>query len=62
MSVSDRNSPRNEPARWPVGRQITLLLLIAAGFLLLHVLAGTLLLPAGNGPPPQERARASFTD
>jgi hypothetical protein len=63
MSISERASERKESTRLPVLSEIKLLGLVAFGFLILHVLAGMLLLPSGSGlVTPQEQASVSSTD
>jgi hypothetical protein len=64
MSIVERKPVRQSPVRLPGLNQNMVLGAIAAGFLVLHILAGALLLPAsGSGPEtPQENARAPFTD
>ena len=61
MSISERTpAPK---ARSGLSREIALLAAIACGFLLLHVLVGTLMLPSGSGPvTPQEQASLSSSD
>jgi hypothetical protein len=57
MSI-DKKTPESK-ARFGMTMQgeIALLALVAGGFLLLHVLAGTMMLPSGSGLViPQEQA------
>jgi uncharacterized iron-regulated membrane protein len=63
MSVSERSSVRKEHTWLPLPSKITLLVAIALGFMLLHVVAGLLLLPSGSGLiTPQEQASVSSSD
>jgi hypothetical protein len=51
------------PERLSRPGEITLLAMIAFGFMLLHIVAGTLLLPGSSGVvTPQEQASLSSTD
>jgi hypothetical protein len=62
MSISERNSARKR-FRLPMPGEITLLAVVAGGFLLLHVLAGTLMLPSGGSAmTPQGQASVSSAD
>lgn len=63
MSINER-APVREARTWlPLPSKITLLVAIACGFMLLHIVAGMLLLPSGSGPvTPPERAIGSSTD
>jgi hypothetical protein len=62
MSISERTPARKARFRLSPG-EIALLAAIAGGFLLLHVLAGTLMLPSGsNVVTPQEQASLSSAD
>jgi hypothetical protein len=57
MSISEKTSERKTGFRLSMPGEIALLALVACGFLLLHVLAGTLMLPSGSGlVAPQEQA------
>jgi hypothetical protein len=57
MSISEKTSERKAGFRLSMPGEIGLLALVAGGFLLLHVLAGTLMLPSGsNLVTPQEQA------
>ena len=57
MSIGERTPAPRVRFRLPVPGEIALLAAIACGFLLLHVLAGTLMLPSGSGlVTPQEQA------
>lgn len=57
MSISEKTSERKAGFRLSMPGEIALLALIAGGFLLLHVLAGTLMLPSGSSlVTPQEQA------
>ena len=57
MSISEKNPERKAGVRLSMPGEIALLALVAGGFLLLHVLAGTLMLPSGSGlVTPQEQA------
>jgi hypothetical protein len=63
MSISERTPKTKSRFRLSMPGEIALLAAIACGFLLLHVLAGTLMQPSGNGPvTPQERASLSSSD
>jgi hypothetical protein len=63
MSISEKTSEPKASVRLPRPGEITLLAMIALGFLLLHVLAGVLLLPNSSGLiAPQEQASVSSTD
>ncbi|GIQ77711.1 hypothetical protein [Bradyrhizobium sp. RD5-C2] len=63
MSVTERSSTRKSVIRLPEVSEITLLVAIAIGFLVLHFLTATLLMPAAtaDAAAPQE-ARAVHTD
>jgi hypothetical protein len=57
MSISERTPTRKAGFRLSMPGEIAVLAAIASGFLLLHVLAGTLMLPSGSGlVTPQEQA------
>ena len=57
MSIDEKNSERKARFGLSMRGEIALLALVAGGFLLLHVLAGTLMLPRGSGlVAPQEQA------
>jgi len=63
MSISERTPERKAGFRLSMTGEIALLVLIAGGFLLLHVLAGTLMLPSGSSVvTPQEQASLSSSD
>jgi hypothetical protein len=63
MSISERTPVRKEQTWLPLPSRITLLVAIACGFMLLHLVAGVLLLPSGSGPvTPQEQASVSSSD
>jgi hypothetical protein len=63
MSISERTPARKARFRLSVPGEIALLAAIAGGFLLLHVLAGTMMLPNGsNVVTPQEQASLSSAD
>jgi hypothetical protein len=63
MSISEKNPQRRAAFRLSMPGEIALLALVAGGFLLLHVLAGTLMLPSGSGVvTPQEQASLSSAD
>jgi hypothetical protein len=63
MSISEKTSQRKAGFRLSMPGEIALLALIACGFLLLHVLSGTLMLPRGSGlVTPQEQASLSSAD
>ncbi|GKQ51571.1 hypothetical protein [Bradyrhizobium sp. Ce-3] len=63
MSITDRSSTRKSVIRLPEVSEITLLVAIAIGFLVLHILTATLLMPAAtaDAAAPQE-VRAVHTD
>ncbi|MHC2337963.1 hypothetical protein [Bradyrhizobium sp. USDA 4454] len=63
MSLTDRSPPRKSIVRLPEIGEMTLLTVIAVGFLVLHLLTATLLMPAATADAavPQE-ARAIHTD
>jgi hypothetical protein len=57
MSISEKTPERKAGVRLSMPGEIGLLALVAGGFLLLHVLAGTLMLPSGsNLVTPQQQA------
>jgi|HubBroStandDraft_6_1064221.scaffolds.fasta_scaffold941461_1 hypothetical protein len=57
MSISEKTPEHKVGFRLSMPGEIGLLALVAGGFLLLHVLAGTLMLPSGsNLVTPQEQA------
>jgi hypothetical protein len=64
MSISERPLQARSSVRLPVVSEITLLATIAAAFLILHVLAGTILLraPADVATPSHEETRPSSYD
>jgi hypothetical protein len=63
MSISEKTSEGKAGFRLSMPGEIALLALVACGFLLLHVLAGTLMLPSGgNLVTPQEQASLSSAD
>ena len=63
MSISEKTPERKAGFRLSMPGEIALLVLIAGGFLLLHVLVGTLMLPSGSGlVTPQEQASLSSAD
>jgi hypothetical protein len=63
MSISEKTPERKQRFGLSMPGEIALLALVAGGFLLLHLLAGTLMLPSGSGPvTPQEQASVSSTD
>jgi hypothetical protein len=63
MSVSEKTSQCKARFGLSMPGEITLLALVAGGFLLLHVLAGMLMLPSGSGlVTPQEQASVSSGD
>jgi len=63
MSISERTPARIARFRLSMPGEIALLALVACGFLLLHVLVGTLMLPSGSGlVTPQEQASLSSAD
>jgi hypothetical protein len=63
MSISERRPVRKERNWLPLPGKITLLVAIACGFMLLHIVAGVLLLPSGSGlVTPQEQASVSSAD
>ncbi len=63
MSISER-TPLRKPQGWlPLPSRITLLVAIACGFMLLHLIAGVLLLPRGSAlVMPNERSSMSPSD
>jgi hypothetical protein len=64
MSIAERPPARRSPIRLFALNEITVLGLIAVGFLVVHILAGILLLPAaaGGSVTPREDTSTSFTD
>jgi hypothetical protein len=63
MSIGEKTPERRPGFRLPRPGEITLLAMIAFGFMLLHIVAGTLLLPNSSGVvTPQEQASLSSTD
>jgi hypothetical protein len=63
MSISEKTPGRKAGFRLSMPGEIALLALIAGGFLLLHVLAGALMLPSGSSVvTPQEQANLSSAD
>jgi hypothetical protein len=62
MSISEK--PLDGKSRFlSISGEIAVLAAIAGAFLLLHVLAGTLMLPSGSGlVTPQEQASLSSAD
>jgi hypothetical protein len=64
MSVNERPLQAKLSARLPIVSENALLATIAIGFLILHILAGAILLqaPAGVTTPPQEETRPSSYD
>jgi hypothetical protein len=63
MSISERSPERKAHIRLPKPGEITLLAMIALAFLLLHVVAGVLMLPGSSGlVTPQEQGSVSSTD
>jgi len=63
MSISERSPAPKARFRLSMPGEVALLAAIACGFLLLHVLVGTLMLPSGSGPvTPQEQASLSSSD
>jgi hypothetical protein len=63
MSISERTSARKRRFHLSMPGEIALLAAVAGGFLLLHVLAGALMLPGGSGlVTPQEQASLSSAD
>ncbi len=62
MSINER-APVRKRFRLTMPGEIMLLAAVAGGFLLLHVLAGTLRLPGGSSAmTPQEQASLSSAD
>jgi len=64
MSISEKTSERKAGFRLSMPGEIALLALDACGFLLLHVLVGTLMLPSGSGlvtPREQSNVQASMS-
>ena len=63
MSISEKSPERNSRFRPSMSGEIAVLAAVAGGFLLLHVLVGTLMLPSGDGvTTPQEQASLSSAD
>jgi hypothetical protein len=64
MSLNERPLQARSSARLPVVSENALLATIAIGFLILHILAGTILLrtPAGATTTPQQETRPSSYD
>ena len=63
MSISERTPLRSERTRLPLPSKIKLLVAIAFGFMLFHIVAGVLLLPSGSGPvTPQAQASMLSSD
>ena len=63
MSIGERTSERKQRFRLSMPGEITLLAAVAGGFLLLHVLAGALMLPGGSDlATPLEQASVSSAD
>ena len=64
MAIVERSPARRSSIGLPALNEISVLGAIAVGFLVLHILVGTLLLPAAASGPgtAQEDTRASFTD
>ena len=64
MSLNERPLQARSSARLPVVSETALLATIAIGFLILHILAGTILLrtPAGATTTPQQETRPSSYD
>jgi hypothetical protein len=63
MSISEKTPERKAGFRLSMPGEIALLALVAGGFLLLHVLAGALMLPSGSSVvTPQEQASLSSAD
>ena len=63
MSITDRSPTRKSIVRLPEVGEMTLLIAIAVGFLVLHLLTATLLMPAATADMavPQD-ARVVHTD
>ena len=63
MSIGERSATRKSIIRLPEFSETTLLIAIAVGFLVLHLLTATLLMPAAtaDAAAPQQ-ARAVHTD
>jgi hypothetical protein len=64
MSVAERSSARKSAIRFPELSETTLLVAIAVGFLVLHLLTAILLMPAAKSDPASQRdeTRAVLTD
>jgi len=63
MSTAERRPARRSPIRLFGLNEITVLGLIAVGFLVFHILAGMLLpAAAGGSVTPREETSTSFTD
>jgi hypothetical protein len=61
MSLNERSLPRKLSIKWPVLSENALITIIAVGFLVLHILAGVILLKAPAATPYDE-ARPSLYD
>ncbi|MGF6310397.1 hypothetical protein ABIB82_004501 [Bradyrhizobium sp. i1.8.4] len=63
MSISERSTTRKSIIRLPEISETKLLIAIAIGFLVLHILTATLLMPAAtaDAAAPQD-VRAAHTD
>lgn len=55
MSITERSQARRSIIRLPELSEATLLVAIAVGFLVLHILAATLLMPAAVDDPTMPR-------
>jgi hypothetical protein len=64
MSVNEGPIQAKWSDRVPVISEMAWLATVAVAFLLVHILAGTILLQAPSGAitPPQEAARPSYSD
>jgi hypothetical protein len=64
MQINESLSQAKLPARLPVPSEKALLTTVAAAFLLLHLLAGMVVLRAAANETmtPQQQARATFYD
>ena len=64
MPIVERPRAPRSPIRLFALNEITVLGLIGVGFLVFHILAGVLLLPAaaGGSVTPREETSTSFTD
>ncbi|WP_338692540.1 hypothetical protein V5279_41480 [Bradyrhizobium sp. 26S5] len=58
MSIGERSTTRKSIIRLPEISEITLLIVIAIGFLVLHILTATLLMPAAAGDPAEPQPAA----